>query len=39
LLIALDVEEKDFDSIIMETIIPFIEGEKHIFEVTDGSNK
>ncbi|MGB7953838.1 MAG: hypothetical protein WCF23_07635 [Candidatus Nitrosopolaris sp.] len=40
LLIALDVEEKDFDRIIMEKIIPFIEGEKHIFEVTDGgSNK
>ncbi len=40
LLIALDVEEKDFDRIIMEKIIPFIDGEKHIFEVTGGgSNK
>ena len=40
LLIALDVEEKDFDRLIIEKIIPFIEGEKHIFEVTDqGSNK
>lgn len=32
LLIALEVEEKDFDRIIMEKIIPFIEGEKHMFE-------
>lgn len=36
LLIALDVEEKDFDRIIMEKIIPFIEGEKRTFEVTSG---
>jgi hypothetical protein len=36
LLIALDVEEKDFDRIIMEKIIPFIEGEKRAFEVTSG---
>ena len=36
LLIALDVEEKDFDRIIMEKIIPFIEGEKQTFEVTSG---
>jgi hypothetical protein len=33
LLIALDVEEKDFDRIITEKIIPFIDGEKHMFEV------
>jgi hypothetical protein len=39
LLLALDVEEKDFDRIILEKIIPFI-GEKHMFEVTDRiSNK
>jgi hypothetical protein len=36
LLIALDVEEKYFDRIIMEKIIPFIEGEKRTFEVTSG---
>jgi hypothetical protein len=36
LLIALDVEEKYFDRIIMEKIIPFIEGEKRAFEVTSG---
>ena len=36
LLIALDVEEKDFDRIIMEKIIPFIEGEKQTFEVKSG---
>ena len=36
LLVALDVEEKDFDRIIMEKIIPFVEGEKHLFE---GVNK
>ena len=36
LLIALDVEEKYFDRIIMEKIIPFIEGEKREFEVTSG---
>jgi hypothetical protein len=36
LLVALDVEEKDFDRIIMEKIIPFVEGEKHMFE---GVNK
>ncbi|MFZ0514647.1 MAG: hypothetical protein WAM14_23790 [Candidatus Nitrosopolaris sp.] len=35
LLVALDVEEKDFDRIIMEKIIPFIEGEKHMFEVAN----
>lgn len=36
LLIALDVEEKYFDRIIMEKITPFIEGEKRTFEVTSG---
>jgi hypothetical protein len=36
LLIALDVEEKYFDRIIMEKIIPFKEGEKRTFEVTSG---
>jgi hypothetical protein len=36
LLIALDVEEKDFDRILMEKIIPFIEGEKQTFEVKSG---
>ena len=36
LLIALDVEEKYFDRIIMEKIIPFMEGEKRTFEVTSG---
>ena len=36
LLVSLDIEEKDFDRIIMEKIIPFIEGEKHMFEVTSG---
>src|SRR5439155_8876086 len=36
LLVSLDIEEKDFDRIIMEKIIPFVEGEKHMFE---GVNK
>jgi hypothetical protein len=36
LLVSLDIEEKDFDRIIMEKIIPFIEGEKQTFEITGG---
>jgi len=39
LLVSLDIEEKDFDRIIMEKIIPFIEGEKHMFEVTSWDRK
>ncbi len=35
LLVALDVEEKDFDRIIMEKIIPFIDGQKHMFEAAN----